>query len=156
MRKYAIINNNKVTEVLSLEENEISKISSQLIIDIEDIVPQPDVDWLLDGNKLIPFVEISQEELERKLASKKMEEGTKIARDAISKVGARNKILNKTSTQITQLLTTLAGIKALLETGALGTARSNIILVKAGYPEYTDIFDEAINAITDFENKYGL
>ena len=158
MRKYALLNNNIVTEVLDLEDNQVQQKLTEcnLIIDIEDTLPQPEVGWLLQGNQLVPFEALSQEKLEEALALKKMEKGNEISKMAIKRVGAKNKLLNKTTTQITTLLSTLAGIKALLETGALGTARSNIILVKAGYPEYAEIFQESIDAINDFEAKYGL
>lgn len=158
MRKYALLNNNIVTEVLNLEENQVQQKSSecQLIIDIEDMLPQPEVGWFLQGNQLVAFEPISQEKLEEALALKKMEKGIEISKLAIKRVGAKNKILNKTATQITSLLTTLSGIKALLETGSLGTARSNIMLVQAGYPEYSEIFQEVIDSINDFEAKYGL
>ena len=158
MRKHAFINNDRVTSVQLLDEEEVASASLQndMVLDIEDMEPQPDVDWLLIGNALQPFTEMSEEERQICLAQKKMVVGGQISSTAIAKVGARNKMLNKTVQQITSLLSTLSGVKAFLETGALGTARDIITQVKAGYPEYNDIFDEAVQAINDFESKYGL
>lgn len=158
MRKYALLNNNEVVETLDLNEDEVREksLTYQLIIDIEDMLPEPEIGWHLDGNQLVAFAPGSQEKIEEELALKKMEKGIEISKLAIKRVGTKNKMLNKSQAQITSLLTTLAGIKALLETGALGTARSNIILVQDGYPEYSEIFQEAIDAINNFEAKYGL
>lgn len=56
MRKYAILDNNIVTEILDLEdEGYIHKASyHQMLIDIQDLVIPPQVGWILSGNKLIP------------------------------------------------------------------------------------------------------
>lgn len=56
MRKYAILDNNEVVEVLNLNESDYIYEASyhQLIIDIEDFIVQPQVGWLLVGNTLTP------------------------------------------------------------------------------------------------------
>jgi hypothetical protein len=56
MRKYAILDNNTVTEVLDLTEDGYAHEASyhQLIIDIEDLIVQPQVGWILNGNHLTP------------------------------------------------------------------------------------------------------
>lgn len=56
MRKYAILDNNIVTEILDLEdEGYIHKASyHEMLIDIEDLIIPPQVGWELRGNKLIP------------------------------------------------------------------------------------------------------
>lgn len=56
MRKYAILDNNIVTEILDLEdEGYIHKASyHQMLIDIQDLVIPPQVGWILSGNKLTP------------------------------------------------------------------------------------------------------
>ena len=58
MRKYAILDENIVVEVLDLDEDSYRKKSSyhQLIVDIEDLFIQPQVGWFLSENKLIPPV----------------------------------------------------------------------------------------------------
>lgn len=56
MRKYAILDNNTVTEVLDLEEESYTHEASyhQLIIDINDMIVQPQIGWILNGNCLSP------------------------------------------------------------------------------------------------------
>lgn len=55
-RTYAILKENKVVSVQILEEDEVREISRdhQNVIDVEDIAPQPQVNWVLSGNKLVP------------------------------------------------------------------------------------------------------
>lgn len=56
MRKYAILDNNIVTEILDLEDEGYIHEASyhQMLIDIQDLVIPPQVGWILSGNKLIP------------------------------------------------------------------------------------------------------
>lgn len=58
MRKYALVNNNNVVSISDLTEDEYLTISKeyQLIIDIEDLVIQPQIGWVLDGNILVPKI----------------------------------------------------------------------------------------------------
>ena len=158
-RKYALINNNVVTEVVTLEDSDIALYSktNNLVIDIEDISPQPAINWVLNGNKLeFPQSNSDREKLEECLAQKKMDTGFELSNLAIVKIGARNKILNKSGAQVSALLTQLLSIKLLLETGALSTARDACNQLKVVYTEYTDIFDLVINRINDFERDNGL
>ncbi len=55
-RKYALINNNIVTKVEDMEEaayRDAAKLN-QLVIDINDMLPQPTVGYALTGNALVP------------------------------------------------------------------------------------------------------
>ena len=159
MQKYAIINNNVVTEVLDLNDDECRTYAqnNQLVIDITDTLPQPVIGYVLNGNILqIPQGLGDREEYEYTLAVKKTDFGIKLARIAVDRIGARNKILNKTGEQVTALLNILIGVKMLLETGALGTARYSCIQLKVVYGEYSDIFDNVINQINIFENSNSL
>lgn len=159
MRKYALINNNIVTAVQNCEQEELAELSknNQLVIDIEDMLPQPSVNYILNGNRLeIPQGSSDREQYEIVLAARKTDCGQKLAYNAINKMGARNKILNKSGAQVSALLTQLLPVKLLLDTGALGTARAACDQLKAYYGEYADIFDEVIASINDFENDFGL
>lgn len=159
MRKYALINNNIVTAIQDCELEEVFNLSknNQMVIDIEDMSPQPSVNYVLNGNKLeLPQGFSDREQYEIHLAAQKTDCGIKLAYNTINKMGARNKILNKSGTQVSELLTQLLPVKLLLETGALGTARAACSQLKIYYTEYADIFDEVINAINDFENQFGL
>lgn len=158
-RKYAIVKNNVVSsiEILSDEEIVTRMKEVEIIIDIEDMSPEPAINWVLNSNRLeIPQNLSSREQFEIDLNDKKSQFGINLSKIAVNKIGARNKILNKNGQQVTALLTSLLGIKALLETGALGTARALCVQLRLGYTEYTDIFDEVISEINKFEQSFGL
>lgn len=158
-RKYAGINNSVVTEILSLEDQDIASFITkhEMVMDVEDFTPSPSIGHVLNGNILqIPQSLSGREEFEIDLNRRKSEFGSELAKDAVNRIGARNKILNKTGAQVTALLTTLLGVKSLMETGALGTARSSCVQLKVIYTEYDDIFDRVITQINWFESKFGL
>lgn len=159
MRKYALIKNSVVVQTVDLEDAAVSEAvaSNEAVIDITDQIPQPVVGYVLNGNKLeIPNGESSREQFEIDLNSRKSKFGFLLARQAVNRVGARNKILNKNGAQVISLLTQLLSIKSLLETGALGTARSLCVQFRESYTEYADIFDEVIEQINVFETNFGL
>ncbi len=97
-----------------------------------------------------------QERSERILAKLKREYGIYISNNCVELLGAKNKILNLTGTQVASMLQALTPIKLLLETGALGTARGYLIQLKAVYPNHADIFQDGIDSINSFEAEYGL
>jgi len=157
MRKYAVINNNTVTQIVEIEESDCSlySASNQMLVDIQDMSPMPLIGYVLNGNTLeIPQGRGDREAYEYALAVKKTD--FKIARVAIDKIGARNKILNKSGAQVTALLAQLLNIKLLLETGALSTARYACSALISVYTEYEDIFEDVINQINSFEISNGL
>lgn len=159
MRKYALVNNNIVSSVVDVEDDDVRSLSdnNQMVIDITDVSPQPKSNWILNGNSLqIPSNFSDLEKFEIVLAGKKTDFGINLARQAIDRIGARNKILNKTGTQVAILLNQMLSIKLLLETGALGTARYSCTQLKTTFIEYEDIFDYVINEISSFEQVYGL
>lgn len=159
MRKYALIKNSMVVQTVELEDCAVLEAvaNNEMVIDITDQVPQPAVGYVLNGNKLeIPQNISSREQFEIDLNSRKAEFGTKISKSAVNRIGARNKILNKSGAQVTSLLVQLLNVKALLETGALGTARYACTQLREVYMEYADIFNEVINQINDFETNFGL
>lgn len=158
MRKYALVNNSTVTKIVEVEEEILDIIKlNEAVIDITDDVPQPTIGYVLNGNKLqIPQNLSSREEFEIELNSRKAEFGSKLSKSAVDRIGARNKILNKSGPQVISLLTQLLGVKSLLETGALGTARYSCTQLKSTYSEYADIFDEVISQINNFESNFGL
>lgn len=162
MRKYAILKNNIIIDIQSLDETNEELIRNTLssyeqVIDIEELIPTPVLGWVLNGNKLeIPQGYSSREEYEIELAEKKVIFGKQLADICIIRIGARNKILNKNGTQVGVLLNQLLPVKLLLETGALGTARYSCIQLKIIYTEYGDIFDYVINEINVFEKSTSL
>jgi hypothetical protein len=97
-----------------------------------------------------------QERAERILAKQKREYGLYVSNECIELLGARNKVLGLTGAQVTAMLSALMPVRALLETGALGTARGYLQQFKAGYPSHADIFEDGINDINAFEAEWGL
>lgn len=158
-RKYALVNNLVITDIKNLTESEfLVEISrNNMVVDIEDVVPQPQLRWVLNGNRFeIPQGASSREQFEIALAEKKMDFGSSLAKFCVARVGARNKILNKDAQQVTNILNSLMPVKLLMETGALGTARLVCQNLLSVYTEYADIFQHVINEINSFENSHGL
>ena len=58
MRKYAVVDNNIVSTVVDISEDDYISIARdhQIIIDITDLVIQPTAGWILEGNCLVPPV----------------------------------------------------------------------------------------------------
>jgi hypothetical protein len=161
LKKYAIINNNVVTEIVEIDDEtndfHIYSSKNQLVIDIDSMSPQPVVGYVLNGNKLeLPQGFTDREAYEEHLNDLKSTFGTMLSKKCINKIGARNKILNKNGAQVTALLNTLLGVRFLLEGGALGTARNSCVQLKSAYTEYSDIFDYVINEINIFEQNNSL
>lgn len=159
VRKYALLNNNVISKIIECEDSSLQGLSSgnDLTIDITDMQPQPFVGWVLSGNKLeIPQGLSDRETFEEKLNDLKSTFGAALSRKCTNKIGARNKILNKSGEQVVTLLNTLLGVRFLLEGGALGTARYSCSQLKLAYTEYADIFDYVINEINKFEQSNGL
>jgi len=159
LRKYALLNNNVVSKIIDCEDNALQEliIGSDSVIDITEITPQPFVGWVLRGNQLeIPQGTSDREAFEEKLNDLKSTFGTSLAKICTNKIGARNKILNKSGEQVIALLNTLLSIRFLLEGGALSTARYNCSQLKLVYTEYADVFDYVISEINQFELSNGL
>lgn len=163
IRKYAILNNNIVTSLMDLDIDSemdtymtIAKIND-MVVDITDINPQPNLSWVLNGNKLeYPNFNSDVEALEEKLAERKVDLGYKLAKEATIRIGARNKILKKSAQSVIQILNQLIGVRFQLEGGSLGGARDSMRALKGIYTEYSDIFDKLIAQIDAFESTYGL
>lgn len=159
MKTYAILKNFVVINILVLDEESLQEEikRNEMILEVTDLSPQPQIGWVLNGNRLeFPISDSDREKMEIELNKKKRLFGTELSNYAIDRIGARNKILNKNGTQVTALLTQLIGVKALLETGALGTARFSCVQLKAIFTEYADIFDYVVSEINVFESTFGL
>ena len=84
--------------------------------------------------------------------------GIRLSGKLVDMVGAINLDLTKAGTppNVAAVLSNLQAIKALLDTGALKTARGLCASVKSQYPDYISVFDYCINLVTQFliENNY--
>ena len=56
IRKYAVLDNNIVVEILDLDEAGCVREGSyhQMLVDVQDLVVPPQIGWILNGNKLTP------------------------------------------------------------------------------------------------------
>lgn len=159
-RYYALINNNIVTkvEVLSEEQAQEASKNNSLVIDIEDMVPRPDVNWILQGNILVNTnVNMSIEAAELHQQTTQRLFGVKLLPTAVDKVGARNLKLDREGTpvDIVALSGQMTSIKLLLEGGALKTARMVCLGIKPMFPNHSDILQEVADEITNFLISQG-
>jgi len=159
-RIYATINDNIVTNIISLTEEEYFEIAkqNQLIIDIEDIFPRPQIGWLLEGNSLLPnqpIVDADEADAIRQTTQRLY--GEKILPELVDLMGQRNlKLIREgSSVNIASLASQMASIKLLLETGAITTARSICLALKPSYPSHADILDKASEDIANFLSTHG-
>jgi len=154
-RLYAFVNDNIVTKTESLSEDqavEASK-SNSLLIDIEDMLPRPEVSWQLQGNTLVnPNSSLSVEELELRQQTTQRLFGASLLPLAVDKIGARNLKLARENTpaDVTALAGQMASIKLLLEGGALKTARTICLAIKPSFPLHADVLQEVVDEINAF------
>jgi hypothetical protein len=124
-------------------------------IEIEFLTQQEAADYVSTSTAKY-YVLSEQEKIEIALAKKKREYGLYIANECVELLGARNKILALSGSQVTSMLQALMPVKSLLETGALGTARSYLVQFKTAFPNHADIFQDGIDDINNFEAEWGL
>jgi hypothetical protein len=152
MRKYAFIKDNVVRLVDSIDEQDYSLHIREWdsIIDVEDLSPVPQVGWMLIGNSLLPVSPETQQREQQVF-------GALLALEMVNKMGARNLALSQsgTSVNVSTILTNLAAVKALTETGALKTARSALQMYAPAMPLHADILAEAVQRITSFLQSKG-
>lgn len=158
MNKYASIINNNVVKVSELDEQQFRLESKEceLLVDITNMIPEPEVGWVLNGNKLeLANDELSSDEqdLHQQKAQRKF--GVQVLEYALDAIGARNLKLTRESTpaDVATLAQQMASIKLLLEGGALKTARTICLMIKPTYPNHADILQTVIDDITQFINK---
>lgn len=160
MSLYALINNNIVSDISELNAEEfLEKIKHyQLIIDISDIYPQPQLGWCLDGNQLRPMIDdVTDDERDLIQQTNQREFGEKLVISITDLIGARNLKLHRENQaiDITALATQLLGVKILLEGGALKTVRSICAQLRVVFIYHTDIFDTVILELDNFLNNNG-
>lgn len=160
MRKYAIVSNQVVTSIVDADDEAASELvkTSEMIVDIEDQIPQPEVGWVLSGNSLVaPIQSMTPDQLDAYQQKAQRLYGLKILTLAVDKVGARNLKLAREGTpaDVATLGSQMASIKILLEGGALKTVRSICGAIKPMHPNHSDVLDEVIAEITNFLQQNG-
>lgn len=159
MRKHAIVNDSIVSEIVYLNEDEtIERSRYSLVIDIEDMVPSPEIGWILEGNKLmLSPSSYSLDEFDAIQQNSQRLFGEKLLKVAVDKIGARNLKLARENTpaDIAALASSMASLKLLLEGGALKTVIGLCNAVKNNFPNHTDILQSVIDEISNFLNENG-
>lgn len=160
-RMYALVNDNVVTEVLSLEDIDVPSASqsNQMVIDVDNQIPRPAVGYVLSGNTLVsPSQNMTDDEMDAFQQKSQREFGQKILSDIVDQLGQRNLKLGREGAvfSVTSLASQSASIKLLLETGALKTARTLCNAIKGSFPLHEDIFDSTISNITSFLSLNGF
>lgn len=160
MRKYAILKDLVVNQLVNLSDEEVADMSTRAsLIDVEDMLPQPEVGWVLEGNKLIisSSSNLTPDECDARQQNTQRLFGEKLLKLAIDKLGARNLKLARENTpaDVAALAGQMASIKVLLEGGALKTVRSICNAIKGNFPLHSDILQFVIDEITNFLSENG-
>lgn len=122
MRKYAILDNNIVTEILDLEDEEcIHKSSShQMLVDVQDLIIPPQIGWMLSGNTLIPppnqVVDLKE------LVKARIKFYQDSAGELLRELYATNTLLGLTVTQSDQMFEDYSDVLMRIREGAWPTA----------------------------------
>lgn len=155
MARYAFMRNNEVCVISDLDASEYASSIAlwDALIDVSDIVPEPAVGWILVGNTLsseAPLSTVDETTLDQQKNQRVF--GQKLSPIVVDKMGARNLklALEGSSPNVGALLSALGSVKALMETGALKTARGVMVQVRPTFPLYEDILDYAVAEISNF------
>jgi len=159
IRTYALLLNNMVVSIEQIDTDDDKLMLKkgqqyQNMVDIEDMFPQPEVTWILVGNKLIPNADIDIFLLQQKTAR---EFGVKFSGEIADLIGARNLKLSAEGSviNIATVLQQLNVLKALLDTGCLRTAVNMTTAISPSFPAYSDIFNYAITSVNAFLTEKG-
>ena len=131
--KCAIINNNIITDIKEVTEEQCSELgrTNQILIDITEIYPQPEIGWTFDGINLLSNGNISWK-ITRLALRNRLTLSELIAFYTLCQSNIVYQIMLdnlKTTTYIDlKRLDTQAGINALVEAGVLTSERANTIL----------------------------
>jgi len=159
IRTFALLLDNIVLAVEQLDIDDDALMQSvgqhySNIVDIEDMIPRPDVSWILVGNQLVPDSSIEPFLLQQKTAR---EFGLRFSGEIADLIGARNLKLaaGGTTVNIATILQQLNTLKALLDTGCLRAAVNMATAVSPSFPAYSDIFNYAVMGVNAFLAEKG-
>lgn len=122
MRKYAILDNNIVTEILDLDDEECIRKSSshQMLVDVQDLIIPPQIGWMLSGNTLIPppnqVVDLKE------LVKARIKFYQDSAGELLRELYATNTLLGLTVTQSDQMFEDYSDVLMRIREGAWPTA----------------------------------
>jgi len=156
MKKYAVLNNNIVTEIALLEtEDSIAKaMVSQMVVDVDDLLIQPEIGWVLVGNEIKPASPLSAEARLIKIMQMRFKFGNQLADLMVQKMSIRNVTLIAAgqTMNINAVIQTFSGIEAALRKCAIPTARAGIIAMSATYTDYSEEFAFALSELNNYLN----
>lgn len=155
MRKYALINNNVVLEVADLSDTAFDNLmrtgAYSAGVDITDLVPQPTVSWLLEGNTLVPYGgDLTPEQQDRHRMRARRIFGNALCDDAIEMLSVRNRALGKTPQQVSSLISTFMPIEMALRKCALPTALGGLQQIAPSFPEYETEMNYVMEQLTAY------
>jgi len=127
-------------------------VVSNSFIDDGIEISEIDLEVLISSIDLTNYHQSIQKEQNLERQKNQREFGEYLVPELIDLMGERNLTLiqNGTPVSITSLAQDNASVKLLIETGALATARSICGVLKAKYPNHSDIYDHVIVDITEF------
>lgn len=122
MRKYAILDNNIVIEILDLEDEGYTHKASyhQMLVDIQDLVILPAVGWQLVGNHLAPAP--GQELTLKKMIEAKIKYYQDSASELLRDLYSTNTLLGLTTAQSDQMFDDYQDVLVRIREGAWPTA----------------------------------
>ena len=94
MRKYALLENNLVNNIITVSQEEIALISqTKMVVDIEDMLPQPEIGWVLSGNKLVHSEYVNNTDFDLFQQTSQRKFGEKILIEAVDKIDPQKRII---------------------------------------------------------------
>lgn len=160
MRLHAYIKSSHIEKLEEISESKWTQDinSYDAIIDIHDTIPRPMVGWRFNSSLQFESSQplSSEQSLSLQQTSQRLY-GFKLAEELTDMIGTRNLFLASqgSAVNVTALLQALGGIKGLLETGALKTARGIVATIAPAYPAYQDILELALSKMTSFLQDNG-
>lgn len=122
MRKYAILNDNVVTDVRDLQDGDVAEYArgNSLVVDVTDNLLPPSIGWVLDGNMITPppgeIYDI------KKMVQNRIKFYRALAEDVLSELYAENTLTGLTDAQSDAMFDECADILLRIREGAWPTA----------------------------------
>jgi hypothetical protein len=122
MRKHAVLDDNTVVDIKVISESEFSDLAKkhQLILDIHDLLVEPELGWVLVGNQLQPSA--SQMPDLPKLIKSRIKHYQDNASELLRDLYAENTLLGITVEQSDQMFDDFADVLTRIREGAWPTA----------------------------------
>lgn len=122
MRKYAVLDANVVKEILDLDDDGVAFQASrhQLVIDITDLLIQPQIGWMLVGNQLAPAP--GQAVALKDLIKARIKYYQDNASDLLRDLYAQNTMLGITAEESDQMFSDYSDVLMRIREGAWPTA----------------------------------